>query len=364
MQNLDDTQPVKPILVMPDDEPRSAGPGCLVWGLVGLIVIGFAGLIVALAGFAGWTQGQRIAQSNATATTNAVISDQLNRIPNDIASKNLVLLNARLQYLLTLTPAVPGVADLALTATAISLPTATPTPTATEPASIAPTAAATSVPLQPVGSATPDLTALFQQAQSAVSTSDWDTAIDTLDAIMGYDSSFQTTAVNALMFEALTKKALFLYRGGDTTRLAEANQLTDRASTFGNIETSEANYESIIASLYLDAVNAIGVDYNLAIRKLTTLYSQAPSYRDVFQKLVDQYIGYGDALAAGGQPCSAVAQYQSALSLRDDVIVIGKRDAAQTACTTQASQPTPGTPLPGGIAPVGVAPVGAQPTPG
>jgi hypothetical protein len=346
-----------------EPEPRSGGPGCLVIGLVGLMVIGFAGLIIALAGFAGWSSGQRIAQGNATATTNAVISDQKNRLPGDIASKNLELVQKRLEYLLTLTPGVEGVMEFAQTATAISLPTATPKPTATQPATAEATEAATSLPLVASGSATPDLTPLLSQAQTAVSSSDWDTAINTLDVIMGYDESFQTTAVRALMFEALTKKALTLYRGGDTSRLAEANQLTDRASQFGNIETSEANYESIIASLYLDATNAIGIDYNLAIRKLTALYSQAPSYRDVFQKLLSQYIGYGDTLVAAGQPCSAVGQYQSALSLQDNAGVVAKRDAAQTACTTQATQGS-GTPLPGGIAPIGVAPIGAPPTPG
>ncbi len=364
MQNFDDTQPIKPIIVMSDDEPRSGGPGCLVIGLVGLMVIGFAGLIIALAGFAGWSSGQRIAQGNATATANAVINDQCNRLPNDLNSKNQALVKARLDYLVTLTPAVPCVVEFAQTATAISLPTSTPMPTATQPATAEATEAATDIPLVPSGSATPDLTALFQQAQTAVSTSDWDNAIDTLDAVMGYDGDFQTAAVRALMFEALTKKALTLYRGGDTTRLAEANQLTDRASQFGNIETSEANYESIIASQYIDAINAIGVDYNLAIRKLTTLYSQAPSYRDVFAQLVNQYIGYGDTLVAGAQPCSAVAQYQSALSLQDNGGVAAKRDAAQTACTTQATQGTSGTPPPGGIAPVGVAPIGAPATPG
>jgi hypothetical protein len=364
MQNLDDTQPVKPVIMMPEDEPpRSGGPGCLIWGLIGLVIIGFAGLIIALAGYAGWTSGQRIAQGNATATSNAVIADQLNRIPGDIASKNLVLLNARLNYLLTLTPAVTGVLEIAQTATAIAIPTitSTPLPTATKPAAEA-TESATSLPL--AGSATPDLTALLQQAQSSVSTSDWDTAINTLDVIMGYDESFQSTTVRALMFEALTKKALLLYRGGDTARLAEALQLTDRASQFGNIETSEVNYEGLVAGMYLDAINAIGIDYNLAIRKLTAVYNLQSTYRDVFQLLVSQYIGYGDTLAGGGQPCSAVAQYQSALSLSNDASVVAKQQAAQTACTTQSTQPSSGTPLPGGIAPIGVAPVGAPPTPG
>ena len=364
MQNLDDTQPIKPVMMMPEEEPRSGGSGCLMIGLLGFGVVGFAGVIIALAGFAGWSSGQRIAQTNATATTNAVIADQMNRLPADIASKNLELVKVRLQYLITLTPAVAGLDEIIVTATALAQPTMTPTPTATEPAVVAEeTQAATSIPLVSEGSATPDLNPLLQQAQAAVGTSDWDTAIDTLDAIMGYDPDFQTSTVNTLMFEALTSKALAMYRGGDTSRLAEANQLTDRASLYGNIETTELNYESLIASLYLDAINAVGIDYNLAIRKLTALYSQAPGYRDVFQLLVSQYIGYGDTQVAIGQPCSAVAQYQGALSLQDNASVVAKRDAAQLACTNQ-QQGLIGTPdpnaTPGGIAPVGVAPVGSQ----
>lgn len=370
MTSPSDTQPRSPFKVPPNaapdvdpHEPPSRGrSGCLVYGLIGLMVIGFAGLIVALAGFAGWTSGQRVAQTNATATQNAVIAEQLLRIPTDVQNNNQFLIGKRLEYLLTLTPAVAGVEALVQTATAVyekNLPTATPLPTSTPPPQAA---SPTAPPLIPAGSATPDLTALLQQAESASVLADWDTAIDLLDAIMGLDPDFQTAAVRQQMLNALTKKALLLYRSPDASGLAEANQLTDRARQFGDI--GELEFESFVASLYLDAVNATGVDFNRSVRKLTDLYNQVPSYRDVRQRLINEYINYGDTLVASAQPCGAVGQYQNALSVQDDVTVIAKRDAAQTACTLQATQTFLTTPLPGTIQPVGVAPVGVPATPG
>ncbi|MEZ4669451.1 MAG: hypothetical protein R3E39_16210 [Anaerolineae bacterium] len=370
MTSPSDTQPRSPFKVPPTvepdvnpyEQPPRARSGCLVYGLVGLMVIGFAGLIVALAAFAGWTTGQRVAQTNATATQNAVIADQLLRIPTDVSSNNQFLLSKRLEYLLTLTPGVQGIDALVQTATAVyenGLPSSTPLPTST-PLPLA--ATATPEPLIPAGSATPELSALFQQAQSAGAVADWDAAIDLLDAIMGLDPDFQTTAVRQAMLNALTKKALALYRSPDPSGLAEANQLTDRARQFGDV--SEVEYESQIASLYLDAVNATGIDFNRSIRKLTELYNQTPGYRDVRQRLINEYINYGDTLVGAAQPCSAVGQYQNALAVQDDVTIIAKRDAAQTACTLQATQAFLTTPLPGTFQPVGVAPVGVPATPG
>jgi len=326
------------------------------YGLLGLVILGFSGAIIALAGFAGWSTGQRIGQTNATATQSAVINEQLNRIPIDVRDGNQVLLQARLQYLLTLTPAVAGLDSIIQTATAVyenSLPTPTPPPTATPQA---PPATATPQPIIQTGDATPDLTALLAQAQSAITIQDWDTAIDTLDAVMSFDPTFQSGAVRTLMLEALTRKALPLFRSPDSSGLAEAIQLTDLARQYGDV--GELNYESLIAGLYLDALNATGIDYNRSIAKLAEVYQQAPGYRDVLSRLVNEYVTYGDALIAQGQPCSATSQYQNALNYQDNVMVVGKRDAAQTSCQLQATQALIGTVMPGTIQPVGVAPVG------
>lgn len=363
----DDTQPRFPKVVPPEtggfidpEPPQRGGPGCFIYAMVGTFLLGLSIVIVALASFAGWTSGQRTAQTNATATQSAAIEEQLNRIPADISSGNHVLLNARIQYLATLTPGVPGLADIEVTATAVYInaqPTTTPTP------GITPTSQATPEPAAPTPQATTqtggvviDLPALLAEAQTAIAVSDWDAAIDALDIILSADPTYEQATVRNLISRALTSKALALFRSGDTADLAEANLLTDRARQYGDV--ADLEYESYIASQYLDAVNSEGVDYTKAIQALTNVYTQVPNYRDVRSRLFNQYAAYGDALVAGGQVCFAVVQYQNALNLSSDTIVSGKLSAASTACANPTPVPLPGTELTPG-APV-IAPVGQQ----
>lgn len=347
MNSPEDTQPRSPFRASPyDEQPVSGGPGCWVWGLIGLMISGLALLIITLSAFAGWSSGQRIAQGNATATQSAVISEQLTRIPFDVSSSNQTLLQKRLEYLVTLTPAVPGLDVVIQTATALyqtSLPTPTAPPT-TAP-TLQPTIAATAF-----AAGTLDLPSLLAEAQNDISLRDWDRAIDTLDVILAADSTFQTALVRDLILQALTAKALALYRSADASDLAEANLLSDRAKQFGDI--GDLAYESYIASLYLDAVNTIGIDYATAIQRLQAVYDQAPAYKDVAVLLFNQYSAYGDALVIQGQVCLAFVQYQGALRFISDSGVAAKLTAAETAC----ANPTPllVTPGEGTIAPVGV----------
>lgn len=340
-----------------DEEPIRSGPGCVIWGILAVLMAGIGVVIVLLAGAAGWTSGQRMAQDHATATQNAEINDQLARIPGDIASGNTVLLDARIRFLETLTPGVPGVADLMQTATALYLsnqPTATPeiiatftaeapTPT-TEPEIIIPQAA---------GGSTFDLNAMLQQARAAVSTAQYMEAIDLLDAIVAVDSNFERTEVRALMLQALSTQALRLFRSG--TSLAEAIVLTDRAKEFGLAGDSELHFEQYVAALYLTAKSAIGTNYPVAIRALQEVYNTAPNYLDVRQLLFDQIVAYGDAWASQGEFCPAASQYQNALTIFNNGAIAAKRDNAATFCAQ-------GTPTPGvepfnsqqSIAPIGV----------
>lgn len=368
MSQPDDTQPRSPFRNAPqptpmleppplDDEPMSGGPGCLLFGLVGMVILGLSGLIIALSAFAGWSSGTRIAQTSATATQYAAIQEQVGLIPADVSSGNQFMLNKRLEYLATLTPGVPGLADFQSTATAVyinNLPTATPTPspTATTPA-VTPTVQAT---IDTSVHATPglalDLPALLTEAQQDVSLSDWDSAIETLDIILAADGTFESGTVRTLMLQALKTKALGLFRSSDPSNLAEAVRLTDRAREFGDI--GELDYESYIATLYLDAMNTVGIDYGTSIRTLQALYNLNPTYMDVGQLLFQQYVGYGDAWAAGNEFCPAIGPYQSALTMFNDASVSAKLTNAQTMCA-QATPLGGATPLPGTpqIAPIG-----------
>jgi hypothetical protein len=372
----DDTQPRSPfktpphvpvVTVQPPDdetelEPVRSGPGCLVWGLMSVVGVGFALLIIILAVLAGWSSGQRVAQTNATATQNAAINEQFIHIPTDVSSGNQILINARIQYLIVLTPGVPGMNDIILTATAVSInnqPTATltlavtTTPEATENVIVAET---TQAPSSIQSSGTLDLPALLTEAQNAIAVRDWDTAIDRLDIILASDSTFETGSVRSLMSQALVEKANELLLSADLSDLAEGVILTDRAREFGSVD--RINYESIIAAEYLDGIAAIGINYPLAIQKLSSVYSQVPDYKDVRQQLFNQYLSYGDAWVAQGEYCPAAGQYQAALGILNDPGTSAKLTNAQTMCSqaTPVGAP-PGTVLPGTaqpIAPIGV----------
>jgi tetratricopeptide (TPR) repeat protein len=354
-----ETPPAQPAVIIDPEAPElpRGGPGCLTWGLVGVAAMGFALVIMALAGLAGWTSGTRTAQANGTATQSFNINDQLNHIPGDVNSRNTVLLAARIQYLATLTPGVPGLNDIMGTATAVYLsiqPTAEPTATATQP--IIETEEAPveqqALPTQSAGGF--DLAALLTEAQQSISLRDWDNAIDTLDVIVSADPDFQTEAVRSLLSQAMVEKANQLLLSPDLADVAEGVILTDRAREFGNVD--KVNYEAYIASLYLEGISAIGINYPLAIQKLSEVYNQVPSYRDVAQKLFNQYVAYGDAWVNQSEHCPAAGQYQTALTILNDATVSGKLSAAQAACAQATPVGAPpgieGTPQE--IAPVGV----------
>jgi tetratricopeptide (TPR) repeat protein len=360
MDSLEDTKPRSPFadapptrqgpLIQPpydEEPPRRDGPGCVLYGLVGTGGLIFALVIVALAGAAGWTSGQRSAREQATATQQARVNEQLNFIPGDIASGNTIMLDARVKYLATL--GVPNAPELAATATQLYLdlrPTITPTPEPTLPA--------TAVPATPTGSAplvVPTLeragggfdpAPVLQRAQQAMAQAQYEEAIDLLDTVIRIDPDYETRTVRALMLEALSTRALRLFRTG--TSLAEAVLLTDRAKEFGLSGDSELHYEQYIAALYLTATSAVGTNYPAAISALREIYSQVPNYADVQQQLYRQYVGYGDALVAGGNYCAAVPQYQNALNMFADGGVSARRDNARRICEE-------GTPTPEGFMP-------------
>ena len=76
MQSSHDTQPRNPLqgktlndfpnqptgqYTEPDDD--MSGPGCVVWGIVGMVSVLLAGVLVIISMFAGWNSGISIARS-------------------------------------------------------------------------------------------------------------------------------------------------------------------------------------------------------------------------------------------------------------------------------------------------------------
>lgn len=396
MPNLDDTHPAKKpaeTLPPPAPEPTQAaqapdfyeiapeyieeesGPGCLAWGLVGFMSVLLAAAIVIVAVFAAFTDGVDIGRANATATREGEIAAQCEQIPNDIANANVSLLQRRYDDLARdgALPAcaaelAPRVTQVFIDSQATNTPTPTPFPTNTAipQLTLAPTSAATPLPdANAANNNQFDPAPLLVEAQTFLGEGNFAEAIETLDAIIAIDPNFQSGTVNGLLFNALTSEATRLFRTGGS--LSEAIILAQRAQNFGDI--GDLGGEVTAAEWYLNAQPNIDINYPEAIRWLQQLTNLYPNYRDARQQLIEQYEGYGDAFAIGGEPCRAVEQYDAALALVQTPAIVTKRDEAQAACSGIAplggatadpnATPDPaGTPVVQPTATEGIAPIG------
>lgn len=359
-----DTQPVPVVR----DAPDLPGPGCAVMLLLGVIALALAALMIVLSATAGWTQGSQMAQVNATETMRGQIAEQCGALPNEIANNNEVVLQARIAWLATLTPAPDCLPVYVPSATALydrNRPTATATPTLALPPTLEATAQ-DAVPAEPTiapdASSGYDLAGLLAEAEAQIATADWANAIETLDVIIRIDPEFERERVRTLMVQALNSYANFLYNSG---AYAEAILVTNRAEQVGPLADGLA-YEREAAQLYLNATRAVGLTYDEVIRRLRLVYDLGAGryYTEVTQLLYEQHLAYGDALLAQGNACFAATQYGFALNYVNTPAAASKRDAANFTCqnvppTTDPSiLPTTaggGAPLDSGtpIAPVG-----------
>ncbi len=370
MTTTDDTQPRSPFkdrqpvqqpqsqppqqstFMPPPTQPREErrGPGCLVWGILTATILSFGLLIVVLAATAGWTSGQRVADSNSTATVVGKIAEQMALVGTDVANGNQYVVSQRLNFLATLTPGVGGVAELRSTATALYL-TAQPTVTPTQTATIAPTqtpestvtAESTESTAGNNATSSPyDLNALLAEAQDQVDLGQFEDAVDTLDAIIRIDAEFQRPLVRALISQALNTLATQLYRSEDT--LAEAIRLTDLVEQYGGTLAEGLSYERLIATLYLDAIRAVGTGNHLAaINALNELRTYQTTYQgaNINELLFNEYADYGRAFAIQGDQCSATGQFNIALTIFANGEIQAARDTAQTLCEQGTPTPDP-----------------------
>ncbi len=373
--SLDDTQPRKafegdlrdlqPTIHPEDDDAPPPRGSCLLNGLIVTVMLGIALAIVGLSAAAGWTAGQREANSNATATRSSEINEQLQHIPADIADGNFSMLDIRIRWLATQTPGVAGITELMATGTAVFLtaqptPTlaATPTPEAAE--SVESTSEATEqLALSPDASGGYDLAQILSQAESAIASSQWQDAIDLLDVVIGIDENYERNRVRTLMSQALNSYARALY---NSMQPAAANLVVSRARLFGPLADG-IEYENMAAELYLTARAAAGTGSPAAMNAVQQLLNLGPGryYEEAQNLLYTFYVNSGDAYLAQGNSCSAVGQYQNAIGIFASGVANGKLNVAEAACANATPTPDPNLVIPsdGQVAPVGeVAPPG------
>jgi hypothetical protein len=89
-----------------------------------------------------------------------------------------------------------------------------------------------------------------------------------------------------------------------------------------------------IASMYQNAINYYGADWDKAIQLLTQLYATAPRYRDVALKLLQAYERSGDAYASMQQWCPAEIHYNNAVAMAPNSRLTQKQADAHSHCVT------------------------------
>jgi tetratricopeptide (TPR) repeat protein len=289
----------------------------IVAGVGLLLVLGAYGLVVRSA----IQSGQELGVERAAATRSAEIAKQIRLAATDVWNGSMELAVKRLSYVLTETPDFPAIQATYQAAIVTPSPTTTPTPTPT------------STP-----SATPNPQDAFGEAETAFEQGDWEVAIARLRHLQVVDPGYRADDVRQMLYTAYVSYGTELL---DSGRLEEGIFYLDDAAALWPLPT-EVLESRDKAIRYLRALSYWGVDWERTIEELELLTYGTIEYRDVFERLIEAHITYGDLWAAQEEWCPAEEQYGEAVRLRYDAELEEKRlDAAQL-CQLATPTPMPG----------------------
>jgi tetratricopeptide (TPR) repeat protein len=288
-----------------------------------------------VAGLGGAVAGQNERRLQATETTRADISLQYQLGLADLSAGNYTMAEQRFEWILQLDPQYPGAAErLAEARQAMSqgtLPPVTSTPS----------------PLPP--SDTASLDDLFAEAEQYVADRQWEAAISRLEAVQARDRTYREVDVKELLYQALSTLGLIYVRGD---RLEEGVVLLEQARTIRPLD-DQAEGELLLANLYITGLTYWNLNWPIAVDNLEAVYAVAPAYRDVFDRLVQAHVLFGDQLVEIGTPCEAAEQYEASLVYQFDAEVNDKYEQAAYNCLNPSPTPTPTQDFDGAPPPTG-----------
>jgi hypothetical protein len=265
------------------------------------------------------------------ATTQYVMAEQ------DQISGNLVMARQRLEYVLKIYPAYPGLADkLAQVMLQISLnKPQTAAQTTPEPA-------VTSVPTKD----TTVLSELFTQAQNQLTAADWPGLLGTVNKMRNIDPSYKPIQVDGMYYYALRYNGIAQIKAGafevGMYYLAMAEQIAPLDENDKSEVTSWQNW----AKMYQIAGSWYGVNWQKSSDLFSALSQQVPYMVDINgvttkQRYVNSMIGIGDNLMAVFDYCNAENQYKIANGILSNDKLIAKIQTADQDCANPPATPTP-----------------------
>jgi tetratricopeptide (TPR) repeat protein len=303
----------------------------LLWPLAGVALLILVAVVAAGLGY-----GSGIGLRKAAASTQAAGSalDQFQRGLEDMGKGNYYTARQRFEYVIRLDPNFPGAAEKLAEAIMYLDATATPTVQAT-----------------PTITPTPDTRAveeLWNQAQSAMASKDWNAAVESLLALRAKDINYHVVDVDGMLFVALRNRG---YAKITQTDLESGIYDLTLASNFGPLD-SEAEGLMSWSQMYITGASFWGIDWQQVIDYFSQVAPQMPNLMDgsgmtATERLRQAYFEYGNTLAAS-EPCKAVELYQQSLAIAPNAEVEAALNTAAGACggggggnTTGEPQKTP-----------------------
>ena len=343
-----------------DGKPEKKGrkPGWRSWTLLGVLALI---LIAATSAFLGYRSGINQRTSAEASQVSQKVEEQYQLGLQDMDAGRYDVARQRFEYVIQFRPDYPGVteklADVILKLNATATPTTVPTPTVTP---------------------TPDtrnVDELFNQAQQSLANEDWNTTIDTLQALRKADPNYRPVWVDDMLYVSLRN------RGTDkilkTADLEGGIYDLSLAERFGPLDADAKSYQTW-ASLYITGASFWDIDWSQAVYYFAQVAPALPNLRDgsgwtAAERYRLALIGYGGYLADNKDWCNAADQYRLALSMGDDAKVQETLNYVNDKCnppapekpqpTAESTQPPPAeNPPPTEVAPTQAPPTEAPPT--
>jgi tetratricopeptide (TPR) repeat protein len=334
---IDDTQPV-PIMVRKPKRWRA-----VLLGIFLVLLLGSAG------GGLGYQRGiqDRLAKENQQLLTEAATQFQYGI--QQMANANYNLARTHFEYVLKIYPKFPGVTEK-YTEVMVKLAEA---------------AKPTAQPLATPTRSNLNAEGLFNQATQEVQTLQWAAAMNTLEALRNEDTTFRTIDVDGLFFTTMRYRAVdMIVKEGN---LEEGLYLFSLVSRYAPLDHDAVNYSNW-ARLYLTGASYWGVDWEQVVNYFSQLAAAFPYMHDgtgwtANDRLMKGSEYYGDQLAAKGEHCNAVEQFQIAINFNPTEELKDKYNRSYLKCHPPTAKPKPTETLELGIPtdiPVDITPIPAD----
>lgn len=266
--------------------------------------------------------GVRLRQTERQSEVQEIIQEQYSLGLLDLENERFERARQRFEYIIRLDPSFPEAPNRlaeALLGLNKPYPTATP-PRATPTPNTSPAAE------------------ILQSAQQAYQNREWSQAIELLLSLRAKDPDFRAVEVDGLMYASLRNRGV--HRISVDKQLEEGMYDLSLAESFAPLDEEAENWRSW-SELYLTANSYFGLNWEQAVFYFELVYSIAPGIRnDVYWKYAYSLQRYADQLAAAGDPCAAIEQYELSLDIQHNEELVPTEEAVTFACMTATAPPT------------------------